>query len=254
MELSEIKILKQPESSSNSAVGSILKGLGMKEDPAYPTPKEFVRATHGLAEWPTEPSSKTTVVNGINAGNPAANHVSAMGCMPPPEIPQGASMNLSLLQMMSGATGAGGGLNSQAMPGVKLPSVPEGNTATRVCNWGKCLETILQSEFKDGIMMDDDACGLFEIEITDTGAKKETYFIEVNASVRCVKTEIAPDRKPDVSVTISSQDLSSVLQGTLAPLQAYLTGRISANGDVRKLMFFDKLSRRGHKPGAMFNV
>ena len=76
----------------------------------------------------------------------------------------------------------------------------------------------------------------------------------MNAMIRCVKKEIAPDRKPDVSVTISSQDLSSVLEGSLAPLQAYLTGRISANGDVKKLMLFDKLSRRGHKPGSMFNV
>ena len=44
------------------------------------------------------------------------------------------------------------------------------------------------------------------------------------------------------------------IPGTLAPLQAYLTGRISATGDVRKLMLFDKLSKRGHKPGAMFSV
>ena len=147
-------------------------------------------------------------------------------------------MNLSLLQMMSGA-GMAGALNSQAIPGVKLPSVPEGNTAASVCNWGKCLDLILQSEFKDGVMLDDDACGLYKIEITDTESGKEIYFIEMSPAIRCVKREIAPDRKPDVSVTISSQDLSSVLEGSLAPLQAYLTGRISANGDVRKLMFFE---------------
>ena len=82
VELSEIKILKQPESGSNTAVGSILKGLGMKADPDYPTPKEFVRATHGLPEE-TAPKPSASMV-----GN-AANHVSAMGCMPPPEIPQG---------------------------------------------------------------------------------------------------------------------------------------------------------------------
>lgn len=76
----------------------------------------------------------------------------------------------------------------------------------------------------------------------------------MNAIIRCVKKDIGPDQKPDVSLTISSQDLSSVLEGSLAPLQAYLTGRITANGDVRKLMFFDKISRRGHKPGSMFNV
>jgi len=61
-------------------------------------------------------------------------------------------------------------------------------------------------------------------------------------------------RTPDVSVTITSSDLAGVLQGTLSPLQAYLTGRISAQGDVQKLMFFDKLSSRGHKPGSMFDI
>ena len=33
VKLSETKILKQPDSGSNTAVGSILKGLGMKGDP-----------------------------------------------------------------------------------------------------------------------------------------------------------------------------------------------------------------------------
>jgi hypothetical protein len=37
--------------------------------------------------------------------------------------------------------------------------------------------------------------------------------------------------------------------------QAYLTGRICANGDVKKLMVFDKLAKKGgHKPGTMFTV
>ena len=159
-------------------------------------------------------------------------------------------MNLNLLQMMSGVSG---GISSQAIPGVKLPSFAN-ETAATVCNWGKCLEAILRSEFKDGTILEEDACGLYKIEITDTEGGMETYYIEMNAMIRCVRKEIAPDQKPDVSVTISSQDLSSVLEGSLAPLQASLTGRISANGDVRKLMLFDKLSRRGHKPGSMFSV
>jgi len=163
------------------------------------------------------------------------------------------NMNLSLLQMMSGVSG---GISSQSIPGVKFPTLSSGdNAASRVCNWGKCLEAIIQSEFKDGTILEEDACGVYKIEITGTTeGGKDTYYIEMNAMIRCVKREIPPDQKPDVSVTISSQDLSAVLEGSLAPLQAYLTGRISANGDVRKLMLFDKLSRRGHKPGSMFNV
>ena len=58
----------------------------------------------------------------------------------------------------------------------------------------------------------------------------------------------------DVTVNLRSPDLANILEGTLEPLQAYLAGRISASGDIRKLMLFDRLSKRGHKPGTMFNV
>ncbi len=50
VELSEAKILKQPENSSSTAVGSILKGLGVKGETKFPTPEEFVRASHGVSE------------------------------------------------------------------------------------------------------------------------------------------------------------------------------------------------------------
>merc|ERR1712110_391025 len=74
VELSEPKILKQSENGGNSAVGSILKGLGMKKDPEYPTPQEFVRLTHGLGD-------EAPQQNALPGG--------------------GADMNISLLQMMS---------------------------------------------------------------------------------------------------------------------------------------------------------
>ena len=57
VELSEPKILKQPENGGTSAVGSILKGLGVKSDPKYPTPEEFVQASYGLDEAGRSPSS-----------------------------------------------------------------------------------------------------------------------------------------------------------------------------------------------------
>ena len=81
----------------------------------------------------------------------------------------------------------------------------------------------------------------------------ESFYIDITPASKTV-TKITGPRRADVSVSITSSDLAGVLQGTLSPLQAYLTGRISANGDVKKLMFFDKLSSRGHKPGSMFTI
>ncbi len=96
---------------------------------------------------------------------------------------------------------------------------------------------------------------LYRLEITETEAGRDVYFLELSATKRAISKEHpSGGRELDVSVVISSPDLASVLDGSLSPLQAYLTGRISAVGDVRKLMFFDKLSRKAHKPGSTFTV
>jgi len=221
VELSEPKILKQSDNGGNSAVGSILKGLGMKKDPEYPTPQEFVRMTHGLDEAPQQ--------SALPGG--------------------GADMNISLLQMMSNM-----GAQSSGVPGIVVPPDESPAVAPEVFSWGKCLEVIVEAEFSGPL--EDDACGLYQLEITETPVGIDTYYISLSSETKFVTQGlVSPDgRSPDVSVQISSSDLASVLEGTLAPLQAYLTGRISATGDVRKLMLFDKLSKRGHKPGAMFSV
>jgi hypothetical protein len=234
VELSEPKILKQPENGSGTAVNSVLKGLGMKSDPKYPTPKEFVRISHGLEEE-----------------NPTSNHVSMLGRT---DMPAGANMNVNLLQqMMTNAAGKG----ASGVPGIVFPT-GEPAISPDGCNWGRCLEVILQAEFNG--TLEDDACGLYKIEITDTPSGTDLYFISMSQEAKSIISGnetggVSPDgRDPDVSIQISSPDLANVLEGTLAPLQAYLTGRISASGDVRKLMFFDKLSKRGHKAGTMFSV
>ena len=50
VELSTVKILKYPENGSTTAVGSILKGLGVKRDGEYQTQTDVLRASHGLSE------------------------------------------------------------------------------------------------------------------------------------------------------------------------------------------------------------
>lgn len=113
------------------------------------------------------------------------------------------------------------------------------------------FQIILSSDFGH---LENDAFGVYRLDITETPNGKDIYFIELSEDKRRVLMENPTGREPDVYVTISSSDLGSVLDGSLAPLQAYLTGRIQATGDVKKLMFFDKLSKRGHKPGSMFSV
>lgn len=200
----------------------------MKSEPKYPTPQEFIRASQGLEEQET----------------------ASMMSLPPASL--GNPMNMNLLQGLSLNMPPGANTSQvQLGPGVvqaKAPESPPGN-------WGQCLEIIIGSELSHNAL-EDDAHGMYQLEITETGGEgnKEVYFIELSGSVKYVGSENQSGREPDVFVSISSSDLGNVLEGSLAPLQAYLTGRITATGDVRKLMFFDKLSKRGHKPGSMFSV
>ena len=95
--------------------------------------------------------------------------------------------------------------------------------------------------------------------LQNLGLKDEQAFpspeqFVITGSGKSVTKALSKSRRCDVAISLTSSDLAGVLGGTLSPLQAYLTGKITANGDVRKLMFFDKLSNRGHKPGTMFTI
>ena len=86
----------------------------MKGEPEYPSPEEFVRASHGLETEGTGGGSSSKVVGPASSGGAPpsvdlSNHVSAFSCLPPPEIPQGVDMNMSLLQMMASGTQLPGG-------------------------------------------------------------------------------------------------------------------------------------------------
>jgi len=123
-------------------------------------------------------------------------------------------------------------------------------TIDQKSDWHKCLESIICS---DDVQLSSEAMGVYELQVLETEHGTQGFYIDISPVHRSVRV-IIDERTPDVSVTITSSDLAGVLQGTLSPLQAYLTGRISAQGDVQKLMFFDKLSSRGHKPGSMFDI
>lgn len=54
--------------------------------------------------------------------------------------------------------------------------------------------------------------------------------------VRQVVEGDLPSVTPDVSVTVSQEDLYSIFSGALPPLQAYLSGRLSVQGSVQMLV------------------
>jgi len=117
-------------------------------------------------------------------------------------------------------------------------------------DWISCIETVLGQEQT----FEEEANGLYCIHLLHGDTKKD-ILIKIGAEGRTVKDwGEAGQPNPDVSINITASDLAGVLKGSLPPLQAYLTGRITTSGDVRKLMLFDKIANRSHKPGTTFNL
>ena len=162
-------------------------------------------------------------------------------------------MNYSLLQKMSSVSL--GLTNSSVSKPIPVATIGTKEVTENNCYWGKRLEEILQSEFKEGTVLEEDVYGIYKVEImNDLDKTKSTFYIEMSPTSRCIRSEISSEQMLDISVNISSDDLEGILNGSLSPLHAYLTGRISVDGDVRKLMLLNKISQRAQKPGAMFDV
>ena len=78
VELSTAKILKHPDAGSTTAVGSILKGLGVKRNEEYLTSQDVVRASHGLSDknCSSKAVSKSTTRQSKDNGN-SNDHVTS---------------------------------------------------------------------------------------------------------------------------------------------------------------------------------
>ena len=134
---------------------------------------------------------------------------------------------------------------------------PEVQIQMQNFDWGQCLEVVLQNVLNGPL--NEDTFGLYKLEIMDTMKGKEIYFLQLEEEKRKILSGAAtggihPEGlQPDVTLNITSADLAAIFEGSLAPLQGYLTGRISASGNVRKLMLFDKFSKSSKSSSSMFN-
>ncbi|XP_050716466.1 stomatin-like protein 1 isoform X2 [Eriocheir sinensis] len=88
------------------------------------------------------------------------------------------------------------------------------------------------------------AHGIYRLQVegTDGGI----FIIFVGNGVRQVVEGDLPKVTPDVAVTIAKNDLMAILEGSVAPLQAYLSGHLTVQGNVQMLMGLESL-RQGNK-------
>ena len=85
VDLSTAKILKYPDAGSTTAVGSILKGLGVMRDKEYLTTEDVVRESHGLSDKNCSLSS---------AGKPSGENENNMEFITPSEAEKGKNLTL----------------------------------------------------------------------------------------------------------------------------------------------------------------
>ncbi|XP_071515812.1 stomatin-like protein 1 isoform X3 [Panulirus ornatus] len=86
--------------------------------------------------------------------------------------------------------------------------------------------------------------GIYRLQVE--GKDGGIFIIFVGNGVRQVVEGDLPKVTPDVAVTIAKNDLMSIFEGTLAPLQAYLSGHLTVQGNVQMLMGLESL-RQGNK-------
>ena len=235
--LSDAKLLKKPD--EKSALAPVLQNLGLRDEQDFPSPEQFVRGDY-----------KQT--NSDEADAEALNKLaSAVGGMLHNTTPNAGGFDLSAMASLMSNLGSGNKIQAVKMPAVPDMGAGKPGPAQVKSEWHRGLEGIICNDY---IQLDSEAHGVYELEILESRLGTELFYIDIASSYKTVTKALSKNRKCDMAVSLTSSDLAGVLQGTLSPLQAYLTGKITANGDVRKLMFFDKLSSRGHKPGSMFTV
>ena len=234
--LSEPRLLKKPD--EKSALAPVLQNLGLKDEQEFPSPEQFIRGNYKQGN---SDESDAEALNKL---------ASAVGGMLTKTKTEGGGLDLSQMASMMSSFGAGGGVQAVQMPQL-LPDVATQPSQIVKSDWHRGLEGII---CHDHIQIDTEAYGVYELEILESQVGTELFYIDITSTSKIVTKASGKSRRCDVAVSLTSSDLAGVLQGTVSPLQAYLTGRITANGDVRKLMFFEKLSNRGHKPGTMFTI
>ncbi|XP_064088146.1 stomatin-like protein 1 isoform X2 [Macrobrachium nipponense] len=87
--------------------------------------------------------------------------------------------------------------------------------------------------------------GIYRLQVE--GKDGGVFIIFIGNGVRQVVEGDLPKVTPDVAVTIAKNDLMAIFDGTLAPLQAYLSGHLTVQGNVQMLMGLESLRNGANK-------
>ncbi|XP_076032814.1 stomatin-like protein 1 isoform X6 [Oratosquilla oratoria] len=131
-----------------------------------------------------------------------------------------------------------GGLSSFSAPGASSRSDAAaagvmGSSAPKT-KLGRYLQSLVVSPGSGDLTH-----GVYRLQVE--GDEAGVFIIFIGNGVKQVVEGDLPKVTPDVAVTISKSDLLAIFDGTLSPLQAYLSGHLTVQGNSQMLMGLESL-------------
>nr|XP_027236106.1 stomatin-like protein 1 [Penaeus vannamei] len=116
----------------------------------------------------------------------------------------------------------------------KQPNIQVTSSRSPDTKLGKYLQGLIS-----GPSGNDLTHGIYRLQVE--GKDGGIFIIFLGNGVRQVVEGDLPKVTPDVAVVISKEDLMAIFEGTLAPLQAYLSGHLTVQGNIQMLMGLETL-------------
>ncbi|XP_060770883.1 stomatin-like protein 1 isoform X2 [Neoarius graeffei] len=132
------------------------------------------------------------------------------------------------------------GQSAAGSPPTKVLFTDELSTEAPVTESSSVIEELLAAVrlvLSEGLVRQVGACFQFHIS-TSTGQTRSYYVDLTRNSGTCGAGEVM---QPDVSLSMSEQDMLAMFQGSLRPITAYSSGRLRVQGDLNTAMKLDAL-------------
>ncbi|XP_063614916.1 uncharacterized protein LOC134788010 [Penaeus indicus] len=126
------------------------------------------------------------------------------------------------------------GFSDEISEPAKQPNIQVTSSRSPDTKLGKYLQGLIS-----GPSGNDLTHGIYRLQVE--GKDGGIFIIFIGNGVRQVVEGDLPKVTPDVAVVISKEDLMAIFEGTLAPLQAYLSGHLTVQGNIQMLMGLETL-------------
>ncbi|CAB1331759.1 unnamed protein product [Coregonus sp. 'balchen'] len=114
-----------------------------------------------------------------------------------------------------------------------------GDGAVAVTRPTPVLELLKELLLSESLVNQVGACFLFLLQSPD--GQQTSYYVDLSQVVQPDQEPPPEGQVPDVTLSMTDQDLLAMFKGTLRPFAAYTTGRLKVQGDLKTAMKLEEL-------------